>query len=169
VLVIDPHRLRSHSKRKRRRRRKEPSAPATKMAQTFFALDGDTGQPLCFTTGTAARTVTQATAELLDLAAAILGPRPAPTLVRADAEHFTTELLERVYHQAGFDLLVPLIIGKALWQRLRQLPAESFTRHWAGYATTQIPYQLTHGRVGPLPLFVQRFGKAPAGWRYNAY
>lgn len=169
VLVIDPHRLRSHSKRKMRRRRKEPSAPATKMAQTFFALDGDTGQPLCFTTGTAARTVTPATAELLDLAAAILGPRPAPTLILADAEHFTTELIERVYHQAGFDLLVPLIIRPPLLQRLRQLPAASFTRHWAGYATTQIPYQLTHGHIGPLPLFVQRFGEAPAAWRFNAY
>lgn len=169
VLVIDPHRLRSHSKRKMRRRRKEPNAPATKMAQTFFALDGDTGQPLCFTTGTAARTVTAATAELLDLAAAILGPRPTPTLVLADAEHFTTELIERVYHQAGFDLLVPLSIRQPLLQRLRQLPAESFTRHWAGYATTQIAYQLTHGHVGPLPLFVQRFGEAPASWRFNAY
>jgi Transposase DDE domain len=168
VPVIDPHRLRSHRKRKRRRR-KEPNAPATKRAQTFFALDGDTGQPLCFTTGTAARTVTQATAELLDLAAALLGPRPAPTLVLADAEPFTTELIERVYHQAGFDLLVPLSIRQPLLQRLRPLPAESFTRHWAGYATIQIPYQLTHGQVGPLPLFVQRFGEAPAGWRYNAF
>jgi len=66
-------------------RRNEPSAEPTKMAQTFFALDGDTGQPLCFTTGTAARTVPQATPELLDLAAAILGPRPQATLVLASA------------------------------------------------------------------------------------
>lgn len=169
VLVVDPHRLRSYSKRKMRRRRKEPGAPATKMAQTFFALDGDTGQPLCFTTGTAARTVTQATPELLDLAASILGPRPAPTLVLADAEHFTTELIEQVHRRTGLDLLVPLIIRKPLLQRLRALPAELFTRHWAGYATARIPYQLTRGLAGPLPLFVQRFGETPADWRYNAF
>jgi hypothetical protein len=83
VLVVDPHRLRSYSKRRMRRRRKEPGAPATKVAQTFFALDGDTGQPLGFLTGTAARAVTQATPELLDLADAVLGPRPAPTLISA--------------------------------------------------------------------------------------
>src|SRR5277367_6774525 len=106
-------------------------APATKVAQTFFALDGDTGQPLCFTTGTAARTVTQATPELLDLAAAVLGPRPAPTLVLADAEHFSTELIEQVHRRTGFDLLVPLVIRKPLLERLRGLPAELFTRHWA--------------------------------------
>jgi hypothetical protein len=169
LLVIDPHRLRSASKRHMRRRRKQPSAPPTKMAQTFFALDGDTGQPVCFTTGTAARTVTQATAELLDLAADILGPQPYTTLVLADAEHFTTELIERVSQQPGFDLLVPLTVGKPLLERLRQLPPDSFTRHWAGYATTRLPYQLTHSQVGPLPLFVQRFGEAPASWRFNAY
>ncbi len=169
VLVVDPHRLRTYSKRKMRRRRKEPGAPPTKVAQTFFALDGDTSQPLCFTTGTAARTVTQATPELLDLAAAVLGPRPAPTLVLADAEHFSTELIEQVHRRTGFDLLVPLVIRKPLLERLRGLPAELFTRHWAGYATAQIPYQLTHGLAGPLPLFVQRFGEAPADWRYNAF
>jgi hypothetical protein len=37
------------------------------MAQIFFCLDADTKQPVCFTTGTSARTVTQATPELLKL------------------------------------------------------------------------------------------------------
>ena len=115
-----------------RRRRKEATAPATKVAQTFFALDGDTGQPLGFTTGTPARTVSQATPERLELAAAILGPRPATTLVLADAEHFTTERIERVHRQTGFDLLVPLVVRKPLLERLRGLPAELFTRHGAG-------------------------------------
>jgi hypothetical protein len=169
VLVVDPHRLRTYSKRRMRRRRQEPGAPATKVAQTFFALDGDTGQPLGFVTGTAARTVTQATPELLDLADSVLGPRPAPTLVLADAEHFTAELIDWVQRRTGFDLLVPLVIRKPLLERLRGLPAESFTRHWAGYATASIPYQLTDSRVGPLPLFVQRFGETPANWRYNAF
>jgi Transposase DDE domain len=169
VLVVDPHRLRSYSKRRMRRQRKEPKAPPLKMAQTFFALDGDTGQPLAFTTGTAARTVSQATPELLTLAADILGPRPAPTLVLADAEHFTTDLIERVHQHTGFDLLVPMALRPAFLERLRRLPPETFTRHWAGYATARLPYQLSRGTAGPFPLFVQRFGEAPADWKWNAF
>ena len=115
-----------------RRQRQEPNAPPLKMAQTFFALDGDTGQPLAFTTGTAARTVSQATPELLTLAADILGPRPGATLVLADAEHFTTDLIERVHDQTGFDLLVPMALRPAFLERLRRLPPETFTRRWAG-------------------------------------
>src|SRR5262249_50070245 len=61
ILVVDPHRLRSQSKRRMRKHRKEPAAKPAKVAQTFFAIDGDTCQPVSFTTGTASRTVTQAT------------------------------------------------------------------------------------------------------------
>jgi hypothetical protein len=39
----------------------------TKMAQTFFALDADTGEPLCFLCSSSPRSVTQATPELLFL------------------------------------------------------------------------------------------------------
>jgi Transposase DDE domain len=169
VLIVDPHRLRSYTKRHTRRRRKEPGAEPAKMAQTFFALDGDTGQPVCFTTGTASRTVTQATPELLDLAAAILGPRPQATLVLADAEHFSTELIEQVHRRTGLDLLVPLILRKPFLERLHALPSEQFTRHWAGYATTRLPYSLSRSEAGPFPLFVQRFGEAAADWRFHAY
>jgi hypothetical protein len=169
VLLVDPHRLRSYSKRNMRLHRKEPKADPHKVMQTFFVLDGDTRQPLCFTTGTASRTVTQATPELLDMAAAILGPQADATLVLADAEHFSTDLIDQVRCKTGFDLLVPLIIHKAVLERLRALPAESFTRHWAGYATTTIPYQLSKSTGGPLPLFVQRFGETPQTWKWNAF
>jgi hypothetical protein len=169
VLIVDPHRLRSYTKRHTRRRRKEPGAEPTKMAQTFFAIDGDTCQPVCFTTGTASRTVTQATPELLDLAAAILGPRPQTTLVLADAEHFSTELIEQVHRRTGLDLLVPLIIRKPFLERLRALSPDQFTRHWAGYATARLPYTLSRSEAGPFPLFVQRFGEAATDWRFNAY
>jgi hypothetical protein len=37
--------------------------------QPFFAFDGDTKQPMCFTIGTPSRTVTPATPELLQRAA----------------------------------------------------------------------------------------------------
>jgi len=74
LLAIDPHRVRSYSKRQMRRHRKDNEAKPTKVAQTFFVLDADTHQPVCFTTGSASRTVAQATPELLDLAHCILKP-----------------------------------------------------------------------------------------------
>lgn len=138
ALIIDPHRTRSSSKRRMRRRRKDSRAAATKIHQTFFALDADTGQPVCFTTATASRTTTQATPELLDLAAAVLGPRPEPTLVLADAEHFTAELIDRVHQATGFDLLVPMVIRPSFRPQLQALPEERCTRHWAGYATAKL-------------------------------
>ena len=139
------------------------------MAQTFFALDGDTCQPFGFTTGTAARTVTQATPELLDLTAGIVGASDARLLALADSEHFTTDLLEHVQQSQRFDLLVPAPLRASLLARLQALPADQFTRHWAGYATARLAYQLSRGKKTTWPLFVQRFGEAPATCKYNAF
>jgi hypothetical protein len=169
VLIIDPHRLRCQSKRRMRRHRKEPSAKPAKVAQTFFAIDGDTCQPVCFTTGTASRTVTQATPELLDLAVAILGPQEQPTLALADAEHFSLDLLKDVQGRTGLDLLVPMILHPKYLQRLRELPAEEFTRHWAGYATLRTRYEASLRKDCTLPMLVQRFGEKPGEWKYNAF
>ena len=85
VLVVDPHRIKSYSKRRMRRHIHERHSRATNVAQTFFCLDGDTQQPLGFVTGTASRTVTTATPELLELAAGICGPEAESKLVLADA------------------------------------------------------------------------------------
>jgi len=71
VLAIDPHRVRSYSKRPMRRHRQDEAARPTNVAQTFFVLDADTSQPVCFTTGISARTATAAAEELLGLAADI--------------------------------------------------------------------------------------------------
>ena len=54
LLAIDPHRVRSFSKRHMRRHRQDEAARPTNVAQTFFVLDADTNQPVCFTTGTSA-------------------------------------------------------------------------------------------------------------------
>ena len=105
IIVIDPHRLPSCSKRQMVRRQKDKEANPTKMAQTFFAVDADTQQPLCFTTASSARAITQATRELLALAAVILkddGHRP---LVLADNEHYSVELLAWISSQSPFDML----------------------------------------------------------------
>jgi hypothetical protein len=59
LLAIDPHRIKSSTKRLMRRHRFSVSQKALKMAQCFFCLDLDTYQPLCFTLASAAKTVTQ--------------------------------------------------------------------------------------------------------------
>ena len=90
VLVLDPHRLKSHTKRQMRQHRDSERARPVKKTQTFFCLDAQTHQPLAFTSASAARTVAQATPELLDLAQQILGltaQSPQLPLVLADQEH----------------------------------------------------------------------------------
>jgi hypothetical protein len=169
VLIIDPHRFRSYSKRRMRKHRKEPTAKPTKVVQTFFAFDGDTKQPVCLTIGTPSRTVTQATPQLLARAATILGGQPVPPLAVADAEHFSWELIAHIQRDTGFDLLVPLVLQPSQLQQLRQLPQEQFTRRWVGYATLRTTYAPAKGKGYTLPLWVQRFGEPPAECQFNAF
>jgi hypothetical protein len=69
LLAIDPHRIKTYSKRQMIRRKKDSNSTPIKTAQTFFCIDTDTKQPICFTTGTSARTTTKATPDLLTLTA----------------------------------------------------------------------------------------------------
>lgn len=169
VLAIDPHRVRSFSKRHMRRRRTDEAARPTKMAQTFFVLDADTKQPVCFTTGTAARTATAAAEELLGLAAQVLDPEPGRTLVVADAEHFTAALLDHVKTRTHFDLLVPMPNQRSLLRELRALPAETFVPRWAGYATARRPYAPKNSHAGPFWQYIQRTGERADAYHYKAF
>ena len=128
LLAVDPHRVRSFTKRHMRLHRHDDRERPTKTAQTFFVLDVDTGQPICFTTGTSARTTTVAAEELLKLASEILDPKPGQALVLADSEHFTAELLDKVKTETIFDLLVPMPNRTGLRSKLRALPPELFRR-----------------------------------------
>ncbi len=89
-------------------------------------------QPLGFVTGTSAPTVSAATAELLDLAAASCGPDAASKLVLAAAEHFTTQLLDQLHQDTRFDLLVPMPLRAQLRRRRQSLPDAQFSRRPAG-------------------------------------
>jgi len=169
VLAVDPHRIRSYSKRRMRRHIQEKDCRANSVAQTFFCLDADTEQPLAFVTGTSARTVTAATAELLDLAASICGADGDSTLVLADAEHFTTQLLDQLHRDTHFDLLVPMPLRAHRRRQLHSLAEDQFQRHWAGYATCQLPYKLSHSERGPFFQFVQRHGERADQYQYNAF
>ena len=169
LLAVDPHRLTSYTNRHGRRRQAGPNARARKTVQTFFCLDADTAQPVCFTTGSPARTVTHATPELLERVQEILGPQADGALVVADTEHHCAELLDHVSEQTPFDLLVPVPHQKHTDRRARAIPPEAFRRQWAGWATAKVPYAPVHSRGGPYTLMVERFGERPEDWTFNSF
>src|SRR5207247_4763706 len=108
LLGIDPHRLKSYTKRQMRRHKSNGQARPSKKSQTFFCLDVETSQPIVFTGASAARTVAQATPELLELAREVLALDPGGNqrpLVLADEEHYTGEIFDQL-RQQPFDLLV---------------------------------------------------------------
>jgi len=161
--------VRSYSKRQMRRHRKDNEAKPTKVAQTFFVLDADTHQPVCFTIGTSSRTVAQATPELLGLASHILKPDDHGTFVVADTEHLTAALFDDVHQRTGFELLVPMAMHASLCKRLEAIPPEQFTPQWAGYATTKQPYTPVKSQSGPFYQLIQRLGERPDEWKFKAF
>jgi hypothetical protein len=169
LLAIDPHRLRSHTKRQMRRYRDSPKSKPFKVAQTFFALDPDTHQPVCFTTATSACTATTAAIELLGLGAEILTPPPGEILVLADLEHLASELFHHVPLHTPFDLLVPMKNERFLQEQLRAIPAERFTRRWAGFATLKQPYRMATREAGSLFQLVQRTGEKSDAYHFGAF
>jgi len=168
ILALDPHRVRSYSKRQMRRHRSRATAKSIKVAQSFFVLDVDTHQPVCLTTGTSSRTVTQATPELLELTSRIFAAHQ-DVLVLADAEHFSAELLDQLHKQTQFQLLVPMPQQKTLLKQLQALPPELFTRRWAGFATAKRLYTPRRSEQGPFHQFIQRTGETPAAWEFKAF
>ena len=169
LLAIDPHHMRSYTQRQTRRHRHKETEAAVKTSQTFFCLDADSGQPLAFTIGSSARTVSQATPELLELAVAILQPRTSKPLVMADTEHCCAALFEHVVQQNVFDLLTPMSAQPALCAQMRGIPADAFTPHWAGFATAVLPYHFHNAPNTPLYQFVQRCGEKPSEYHFKGF
>jgi hypothetical protein len=169
IIVIDPHRIPSRSKRQMVRRQKDKASNPVKTAQTFFSLDAQTQQPVCFTTASSARTATQATPELLTLSGSILKVNGHKPLVLADNEHYSVELFEWVSSQSPFDLLVPMPYNQSVLRSIRGLPREAFHRHWAGYATAKQPYRLTRSHEGPYYQFIQRKGERQTDDDFKAF
>ncbi|MHB1038593.1 MAG: transposase [Pirellulales bacterium] len=168
LLAIDPHRTHSYSKRQMRRFRDDQKTKPFKVAPTFFALDPDTHQPVCFTVATSAKTASAAAVELLGLVNEILAPQPGEILVLADLEHLAVELFDHVQLDTPFDLLVPMKNIRALRKQLRAIPPEQFTRRWAGFATAKLPYKMTRS-ANPAFQFAQRTGERPSDYRFGAF
>jgi hypothetical protein len=103
------------------------------------------------------------------LAASILDTQPGKTLVLADAEHFTIELLDKVKTDTNFDLLVPMSDQPALRKKLAALPPQTFRPRWAGYATAKLAYTPQDSQAGPFHQYVQRQGERSEEFRFKAF
>ncbi len=169
LLAIDPHRLNSSSKRQMVRFRDDPRFKAVKVAQTFFCLDAQSNQPICFTSASSACTVAQATPELLHLTKAILNPTSSHPLLMADCEHFNRELVEQVRRETPFDLLVPMPNQKARQKQHAKLSPSQFTPHWAGFATAKQPFGWSNTPERSLYEIIQRSGEVPEDYYYKSF
>ncbi len=168
LLAVDPHRVVSHSRRHMRKRAEKGEKRPVKMAQTFWILDAQTQQPVCFTTATAARNAAAAAAGLLDLASDILPPVEEGALVLADTEHFAVDLLKDVQQRPGFDLLTPLPNQATFRKQYRAISEDQFHRRWAGFATAKVPYSPKYHEETYWQ-FVERSGERPEDWQYRGF
>ena len=169
LLAIDPHRLHSCTKRQMVRFREDSRFKAVKVAQTFFCLDAQSSQPVCFTSASAARTVAQATPELLQMVQAILQPSGQRPLVMADCEHFNRQLVDQVRSQTPFDLLVPMPNQKARQKHHTALSPDQFTPHWAGFAIAKQPFGWSGDSAQPLYQLIQRSGEKPQEYYFKSF
>ena len=169
VVAIDPHRITSSTKRQTPRHTTDKDVKPTKVIQTFFSLDTDTKQPICFTVGTAAKTVTQATPELLALSADILQPSSTHPLLLADNEHYTVSLIEHFLADTPFEFMIPAPNQSSFAKIYRSIPDNQFTPRWAGIATATVPYRLKDSKATPLYLIVQRSGELPDEYLYKGF
>jgi hypothetical protein len=150
------------------RRRTDKEGNAFKVAQTFFCLDADTEQPVCFTSGSSSISVNQATPRLLSLSADILNPQGYQPLVVADTEHYSAKLIDHVAQNTQFDLLVPMYKG-CHEKKLKNLNPEIFEPRWAGFATAKVPYQMVNAETGPHWQLIERFGERAEEYLYTAF
>ena len=168
VLALDPHRMRSYSKRQMTRQRPKPELPAAKNTQAFFCFDTESLEPLCLTLGSSSLTVADATGPLVDMAAEILHAQAAHPLLVADTEHFSMELVQALAGDPRFDLLVRMPNLPCYRTAMRQTPDEAFVHRWAGMATAKLPFRFRRG-ARPLWQFLQRTGEIPDQYRYRGF
>lgn len=162
VVLLDPHRIQTWSQRNVPLNKAKKSAPTRKTIQTFFAIDGESGQPLSGGIGSSAVTITQATLPLVERLSAILQGK---ALLIGDGEHFTIEMLDRLADHHRFSFLFPIPKRKAVLEQIVKL---HFTPLWAGYAVAEWEYQLAD-RDKTIRAVVQRTGENPDNYDYKPF
>lgn len=162
VLLVDPHRIQSWTKRHLPLNKAQSNSPTRKTVQTFFTIDSESGQPVIGGMGSSAVTISQATIPLVDQLAQIL---PHSALIIADGEHFTGEILSHLTQQEQFSFLFPMPKHQSL---LKQLPHLTYQRLWAAYAVAEWEYPLPK-QSKKIRVVVQRTGEQPDKYIYKPF
>jgi hypothetical protein len=162
VLVLDPHRMGSSTKRMMPHKKKSPGRPSKKMMQGFFCNDIYSGQPLGFTLSASGKTCSQATVQLLKL---IEGAGIQNALIVADKEHFTRQITEYFSQHPGLDVLMP---APSTRNRTSWLAGLTYQRKWAGYAIAESTFSW-EGSPEPFRIIAQREGEIAGDYQYKAF
>jgi len=163
LLAFDPHRIVTTSQRIMPKKKKKSDAMADKVLQTFFSLDAETGQPLCFTIGSAGITATKATIELIEMINHIQPQQEG--LLMADKEHFTIDLLQYIQQNTTYNIIVPAPTIEKVNRLMQNL---NYQRKWAGYAIAQTPYRFNNTNHS-FNLLAQRDGEIESEYQYKAF
>ncbi len=162
IVLIDPRRIATWSKRQMPPKKSRSSDKARKVVQTFFAIDATSGQPFGFTLASSTLTVSQATLPLIDRIGTILSDE---ALLLADGEHFTVDILTYLKNHPTFKFLIPAPRHKSL---LKKFSAMTFKSLWAGYAVAEGSYTLKDLKE-PMRLIVQRTGERENDYEYKPF
>lgn len=151
ILVFDPHRIPSATRRIMPKKKKKPDQKAQKMMQTFFCNHALSGQPIGFTLASPGVCATKASLELIRY----LDQLPwSSALLLADTEHYTTELFNFIKKHPRFDMIAPAPDHKRIRDQFPQLNYKEF---WPGYALATTHFQFDQDDQQFL-LIVQRTG-----------
>lgn len=162
IIAADPHRIISNSKRIMPKKRKKPDAPSQKMLQTFFTVCAQTGQPIMATMSSTGIPTTRATSALIDSTGRIVH---SPSLLVADKEHFTRELLGVAAGHINYDLLVPALKTSRVLKAIKDLP---YKRLWAGFALAETTFAFD-GEDTRYRLIAQRTGEIESRYVFSAF
>lgn len=162
IIAVDPHRIISTSKRIMSKKRKNPTVPSQKMLQTFFSISTQTGQPIMATMSSSGMPTSKATSVLINETGKIVR---SPSLLVADKEHYTRELLSACGEHENFDLLVPAIKTNRLLKIIKTL---TYRRLWAGFAIAETTFSFDKEEK-QYRLIVERFGEVENNYKFNAF
>lgn len=161
TIAIDPHRIVSTTQRIMPKKKKQPEEPARKMLQTFFAVDTQTGQPICFEIGSPGANTSIESVELLNMVKKV----NKKALILADKEHFTERLIREMDQNSDFEFLVPALSTERIQKIERSL---SYQNKWAGYAIAETMFNFT-GYKEKYRLICQREGETTKDYVYKSF
>jgi hypothetical protein len=162
IYALDPHRIKSQTKRITAVKKKKPDQPGTKVLQTFFCVDAISGQPLGFTCASSSKTCSSATTELMEFLK-IAGVKDG--LFIADKEHFTQEIGAWFCANPDYEILMPVPLTHKTRMLIKNLV---YKRLWAGFAIAETRFNF-EGSSHNYRLIAQRQGEDEGRYQYSAF